>query len=198
MSLAIWTTFLGVIFGACITWIVGYVQQDTLWRRLRDIILDRHHVCLNEEFLLSRMLAEQITKSNFKPDSIFAISPGGGMIAKWLARAQLGKWDDPIRVRSICVHTQRSSAGVPTQQPTIVDDIDGITQDLPVNSKILLVCDIARGGESLRIAQETLQKRFAGENIKTAVLFRHVHSRTQPDFRVIDTEKAVYFDWKQS
>lgn len=194
MPVAIWTTILGVLLGACVTWIVGYVQ----WRRLRNVIMDRHNVCLNEEFLMSQMLAKQITKSGFKPDIIFAISPGGGMIADWLARVQLGKFDDPIRVRSICVHSQRPKAGVATERPTIVDVIHGITSDLSPNSKILLVNDISRGGETLRTAQEALQTHFAGENIKTATLICHVHSWTKPDFRVIDTEKTVYFDWKQS
>jgi len=198
MSVAILTSILGVILGAGLTWVIGYVQQGELWRRLRNVILDKHHLSLNEEFLLSQMLADKIAKSGFKPDTILAVSPGGGMIAEWLARAQLGKFEDLIPVRSICVHSQRTTTGVPTLRPTIVGDIHGVIADLATDSKILLVIDISRGGESLRVAQEQLLTRFAVENIKTAALISHVHSRTKPDFRAIDTGKAVYFDWKNS
>ena len=196
MSVAIWTSILGVALGALITWIIGHIQQGTFWQRLRNVIMDRHHVCLNEEFLLSQMLAEEIKKDRFMPEVIFAISPGGGMIAEWLSRVQLGKFNEPIRVRSICVHSQRSRIGIATERPIISDDIDIIAADLPKNSKILLVTDISRGGESLRIAHEALQKYFVVKNIKTATLFYHVHSRTKPNFFAIRTEKTVYFDWK--
>ena len=198
MPMSVWTTIVGVALGACITWIIGIVQQGKLWRSLRDVIMDRHHVCLNEEFLLSQMLAASIKKAGFRPDVIFAISPGGGMIAEWLARAQLGDLEKPIRVRSICVHSERSRSGIVAERPVVVDDIHKITADLPPNSRILLVNDISRGGETLRVAHEALLTRFQADSIQMATLICQSHSRTKPHFFSIRTDKMVQFDWKES
>lgn len=198
MFVAVWTTLMGVALGASFTWILGYHQLEVLWRRLRTVIMDRHHVCLNEEFLLSQMLAQKIRDAHFSPDVIFGISPGGGMIAEWLARAHLADYEKPKRVRAICVHSERSSAAVRSERPVLIDDIKNLTGGLPENSKVLVVSDICRGGESLRVAQEALETHFSPQNVRMAALFCHRNSRTKPHFVALLTEKTVHFDWKES
>jgi len=197
MYSAILSVLLGAALGACVTWIIGYLQQGMLWRRLRAVIMDRHHICINEEFLLTRMVSERIKKAGFNPDVIFAIIPGGGMIADWLARAFLGDFRHTIPVRSICVQSKRTSAGTPNAEPVVLDTTNQVFAGMPPDLKVLLVNDISRGGQTLSIVLKLLQKHFQAENIKIATLFCHVDAWTKPDFCAILTAKTVNFDWKQ-
>ncbi|MHC4981924.1 MAG: hypothetical protein ACYTF6_02005, partial [Planctomycetota bacterium] len=75
-------TLLGVVLGAMLTWLIGRAQWPRLLRRLKDAVIRREHVSLEEEFLMTHILAEKIEK----PEISFAISPGGAMIAEWLSR----------------------------------------------------------------------------------------------------------------
>lgn len=191
------TTLIGVLAGACLTWIIGYSQQNSLWRRLRNALMDKRHVCLNEEFLMTRMLAENIRGSSFKPEVIFAISPGGGMVAEWLSRGSLGDFSAPIPVRTICVHSKRSSGTVKTDEAVVIGQLDALVAGLSKESRVLLVNDISRGGETLRVAHQLLTQHFRHENVMTATLFCHRDARTKPGFYVVMTDKMIRFDWKE-
>lgn len=191
------TTVMGIVVGACLTWIIGYTQQNSLWRRLRNVLVDKRHVCLNEQFLMTRMLGENIEVSGFKPDAIFAISPGGGMIAEWLSRGALGDFSAPIPVRTVCVHSKRSGGTVKTDEAVVVDQLNNLVAGLPTESRVLLVNDISRGGETLRVAHQCLAQHFRPENVMTATLFCHRDARTKPGFHVVMTDKTIRFDWKE-
>jgi len=191
------TTFIGVLVGACLTWIIGYTQQTSLWRRLRNVLMDKRHVCLNEEFLMTQMLGEKIRLSGFNPDVIFAISPGGGMIAEWLSRRALGSFSTPIPVRTVCVHSKRSSGTVKTDEAVVIDKLNNLVSGLSTESHVLLINDISRGGETLRVAHQSLGQHFHPENVMTATLFCHRDARTKPGFNVVMTDKTIRFDWKE-
>lgn len=79
-----------IAFGGLLTWAIGKVQQSHLVRELRDVLHDRQHVSLNEEFLMAQILAKKIRKADSLPDVIFAVSPGGLMIGEWLS---LSSWE---------------------------------------------------------------------------------------------------------
>ncbi|MCH7556956.1 MAG: hypothetical protein IIB56_05795 [Planctomycetes bacterium] len=188
---------IGVVVGACLTWIIGHTQQTSLWRRLRNALMDKRHVCLNEEFLMMRMLGETIRTSGFNPDVIFAISPGGGMIAEWLSRGALGDFSAPIPVRTVCVHSKRSGGTVKTDEAVVIDQLNSLVAGLSTESRVLLVNDISRGGETLRVAHQSLGQYFNPENVMTATLFCHRDARTKPRFHVVMTDKTIRFDWKE-
>ena len=50
-SINIITIIMGIIIGGLLTWIIGRRQSATLFHRLRDVIMDREHVSLREEYL---------------------------------------------------------------------------------------------------------------------------------------------------
>ncbi len=190
------TTLIGVVAGASLAWIIGYSQQNSLWGRLRNALMDKRHVSLNEELLMTRMLAEKIRGADFKPEIIFAISPGGAMIAEWLSRGGLLDVSAPIPVRTMCVHSKCFSGGVDTQKVVVRDQLGGLVAGLSNDSQVLLVNDISRGGETLRVAHEFLTSHLRHENVVTATLFCHRDAKTKPRFYVVMTDKLIRFDWK--
>jgi len=97
--LALLIAMVSVVVGGLLTWIIGKAQQAYLLRRLRDTVINREHVSVNEEFLMTQLLADKIQEANFKPDIIFAVCPGGAMIAEWLSRRFLGNRSAPIPVQ---------------------------------------------------------------------------------------------------
>jgi|GEM_PF-2284983 hypoxanthine phosphoribosyltransferase len=195
---SLWNTLIAVLLGACTTWFIGYRQQVWLWRRFKDAIRGMGRVSLNEQYLMTRELASQIRKANFAPDVIFAINPGGGMIAEWLSRACLGDFEKPIPVKSLCIRSKRLSGGIEALEAyvdlSLGDPVEGISE----HSKILLVNDISRGGHTLLAAYRHLLGRFQPENVLTATLFSHKFSSIAPKACVVFTEQTVLFDWKQS
>jgi hypothetical protein len=88
-------TLVGVCVGALLAWIIGKLQQIRLLQKLQDMWMDRERVSLNEELLMTQLLAEKIRKAKFIPDVIFAVSPGGMHIAEWLSRRFLGSFSNP-------------------------------------------------------------------------------------------------------
>jgi hypoxanthine phosphoribosyltransferase len=191
-------TVLGVVLGGLITWCVGRRLQPELVGRLREMVLDRRHVCLNEEFVLARLLVEEIRKAGFAPDVIYAISPGGGMISEWLSRVGLGDYSNPVPVRSICVHAERSGGGVETEKAVVKEDLKSVTSGFRPQSTVLLVNDISRGGATLQVAYDFLSQFFLPDGIATATLFCHTDARTKPRFYAAMTDKTIWFDWKHS
>lgn len=192
------STIIGVLLGGFLTWWVGKRQQPELVERLRGMVLDRQHVSLDEEFVLAQLLATKIRAAEFTPDVIFAISPGGGMIAEWLSRICLGDYRNPVRVRSIYVESQRSGGGVLTEKAIVKEDLKGLTLGLRPDSNVLLVNDISRGGATLQAAYDLLRQAFPSRCISTATLFCHTDARTKPRFCALMTKKTIRFDWKHS
>jgi len=186
-----------VVAGALLTWIIGKAQLAHLLRRLRDMMLNKEHVSLKEEFLMTKFLAEKIQKENFTPDIIFAICPGGEMIAEWLSRRFLGKFSAPIPIGSIYIIARRESEGVIAIRAEVDNKWTADPSNMPDNSNVLLVNDISRGGRTLEAAYEFLKRHFRRQNIRSATLFCHEDASVKPKYYEVLTDKTVRFDWKK-
>jgi hypoxanthine phosphoribosyltransferase len=197
-----WSTLLaalvGALVGGILTWVIGKIQLRDFLRRLEDTLRDRWHVSLDDEFLMTQLLGQQMRTAGYKPDVIFAVCPGGMMIAEWLSRREFGDFRNPIHVRSVCVKSVRSTAGVIADKTVVESDLNGLIAGLPKRTKVLLVNDISRGGGTLQAAYDFLKTFFPEGNIITATLFCYKDAATKPRFRVVETDKAVRFDWKQT
>jgi len=194
--LAVLIMIVGVVLGGLVTWIIGKTQLHHLLRRLGDMLRFKERVSINEEFRMTQLLAEKIQKANYVPDVIFAVFPGGAMIAEWLSRRFLGDFSKQVPVQLICVITKRNAGGF----KSIVANVDekfSMTPGLPDNPKILLVNDIARSGHTLEAAREFLRGYSTDKNIKIATLFRHKISSVIPDFYTALTDRVINFEWKQ-
>lgn len=189
----------------CCPWRFGYVghwetQLRYLLRRLRDMLRSKERVSINEEFRMTQLLAEKIKKANYVPDVIFAIFPGGAMVAEWLSRRFLGDFSAPVPVQLICVVTERIAGGIKSTVANVIDNLTSIASGLPKNTKVLIVNDIARSGHTLLATREFLKVYFTDENIKVATLFRTEDtedSEVELDFCVALTNKVINFEWKQ-
>ncbi|MCJ7502895.1 MAG: hypothetical protein MUP80_07540 [Acidobacteriia bacterium] len=189
---------IGVVCGGIVTWLLGNRQQRKLIERLKDLLLDRQHVSLSEEFFLARLLVTKVRKAHFSPDVIFAVSPGGGMIAEWLSRVGLGDSSNPIPVRSVHVHIERSRGGVVAEKAVVKEDLKALTAGLRSDSRVLLVNDISRGGLTLQAVHDFLTQFFPPDNVAAATLFCHTDAHTKPKFYAAMTEKVIRFEWKHS
>ncbi|MCX5682821.1 MAG: phosphoribosyltransferase family protein [Planctomycetota bacterium] len=187
-------TFVGVAIGAFLSWLIQKYSELHLLRRLREAVRDRQHVSLGEQFLLCRILARKIKAGGFKPEAIFAVSPGGAMVAEWLSRRFLGTWKKPIPVFSIWVHTVRTGGpGMEVDIATINCDMQTIGAGFPKDTSVLLVTDICRSGNTLRAAHDFLKSHIDEKAIRTAALLRNVVSPVHPKYVTDDTQKTVIF-----
>ena len=184
------------VLGGLVTWIIGKTQLHHLLRKLGDMLRFKERVSINEEFRMTQLLAEKIKKANYVPDVIFAVFPGGAMVAEWLSRRFLSDFSKPVPVQLVYVITKRSSGGTKSIVAN-VDDKFSMTPSLSKNPEILLVNDIARGGHTLEAAREFLRGYSTDKNIKTATLFRHKISSVIPDFYTALTDRVINFEWKQ-
>lgn len=191
------TVVISAVLGGIITWCVNRRQLGRLIRMLKDAIFNREHVSLNEEFVMTQMLAENIRKADFDPDFIFAIYPGGAMVAEWLSRRFLGSYRDPKPMFTICVGTQRFSGGIKSEKAVVQENLPLDLSKLSPDAKVLLVNDVSRGGDTLKEAYVYLAKYFKDENIRSATLTVHKDSKAKPSFSATEeTEKVIRFDWK--
>jgi hypoxanthine phosphoribosyltransferase len=195
---AVGASLVSVILGAALAWWIGRQQQPQLLAKLKDVLKDRWRVGLTEEFALSQLLAEKIAADKFRPDVIFAISPGGGMVAEWLEREALAGNGLPTPIRSINVQIHRSSGAGTADKVMIHDDPAWLTEGLPPTSTVLLVNDVSRGGMTMDAAYKLLTAYFDSECVKTATLFYHAQSHFHPTYYSVKTEQSVHFDWKES
>jgi hypoxanthine phosphoribosyltransferase len=92
----------------------------------------------------------------------------------------------------------RSTAGVIADKAVVESDLNRFTAGLSKQAEVLLINDISRGGGTLQAAYDFLKAFFSENNIATATLFCHRDAATKPRFRVVETDKAVRFDWKQA
>ncbi len=195
--LALLIAMVSIGFGGLLTWIIGKAQLHHLLRRLRDMLCFKEQVSINEEFRMTQLLAEKIQKANYVPDVIFAVFPGGAMVAEWLSRRFLGDFSKQVPVQLVCVITKRSAGGTKSIVAN-VDDKFSMIPCLPENPKILLVNDVARSGHTLEAAREFLRSHSTYKNIKIATLFRHEISSVIPDFYTALTHRVINFEWKQT
>ncbi len=194
----IWITVLiavlSVAVGGLLTWIFGRIQQIRLLHDLRDAVIAREHVSVNEEFLMTRLLAETIQKEDYVPDVIFAISPGGAMIAEWLARRFLGNRSSPIPVQILNM-TRVPIEGETGSKIKLRDELSPVAPGLPKDAKILIVNDISRTGHTLDAASDFLSSQMPEATIKSGVLICHKQTRPSTYFAAVTT-KTIQFDWK--
>ena len=186
----------GVILGGVLTWVIGKLQQTQLIRKLRNLWANAREIGLNEELLMTELLAEKIQQADFHPDVIIAVSPGGEMIAEWLSRRFLGNALHPIPVRVIWVNTKRKEGALIVEHAAVDDGSPGCIVGLDRTSNVLLVTDICRGGQTFLAACEFLEKELCEANIQTAALLRHGISRVEPLYTVSTTDQDVHFEWK--
>jgi hypoxanthine phosphoribosyltransferase len=194
--LALLIAMVSVVLGGLLTWVIGKAQLVYLLQRLTDMVMDRERVSVNEEFVMTQILSEKIKDSAYVPDLIFAICPGGGMIAEWLSRRFLGDFDAPIPVGSLCIVTERTSGGVIASKARIDEKSTMSPTYLHKDAKVLLVNDISRGGYTLEAAYKFLREFFPDQNIKSATLFCHSDASVKPTYYVAITGKTIRFDWK--
>ncbi len=195
---ALLIAMVSVVVGGLLTWIIGKAQQSYLLNKLRDAVIDREQVSVNEEFLMTQLLSEKIQKANYTPDVIFAVCPGGAMIAEWLSRRFLGNFSTPIPIQSLHMIQERKKAGIDTIMAKVDDKLATIPPGLSKDSKVLLVNDISRSGHTLEAAYEFLKKYFPDENIRSATLICHKDAGAKPKYYVAMTKKTIRFDWKRS
>lgn len=190
-------TLAGVVLGAVVSAVWEWRSHIHLLRRLDDALRNKRHVCLNEQFLLTEALSRKIRAAKYKPDIIFAVSPGGAMVAEWLSRRFLGRIDKPIPLRIVWVDTERESQGLVVRTAQVKDRVKTVVGQLPQDSRVLLVTDICRGGATLNAAYDCLKEYFNKCDIATAALYWHVNSSVTPRFFASETDKDVRFDWKK-
>jgi hypothetical protein len=137
--LAVLVAMVSVIVGGLLTWINGKVQQINLLRKLRDAVIDRERISVGEEFLMTQMLAEKIQQEADKADVIFAVCPGGAMIAEWLSRRFMGNRSDPIPVKLLYMSREQKEDGRKSDVAKVDDKLSAIPPDMSPDSKVLLV-----------------------------------------------------------
>lgn len=190
-------TLIGVFCGAILTWLIQRYSEYRILQQLRDAWKEKEHISLSEEFLLTRILAKIIKKDNFTPKFIFAVGPGGAMIAEWLSRRFLGTCDKPIPVLSVWVDTTRKKdSGLEVDEAKCNENIQTINEKLPKDAALLLVTDICRSGNTLQAATNFLNKHFKTECIRTATLLKRDGIPVHPNYVADTTSKMVLFDWK--
>lgn len=145
---------------------------------------------------MTRLLAKKIQEDKFNPDFIFAICPGGAMIAEWLSRGFLGSRSAPIPVQLLYMAREQGGAGIIVDRAVINESLTAVPSGLAKNSKVLLVNDISRGGYTLGSAAEFLKKHFPDGDIRSATLICAKDANVKPIYSVAMTAKVVRFDWK--
>jgi len=192
--LALLIAMVSVVVGGLLTWIIGKAQQVHLLHKLRDAVIDRERVSVGEEFLMTQLLADKIQEANFVPDIIFAVCPGGAMIAEWLSRRFLGKRSTPIPVKLLYMSREQEDEGHKRDIAKVDDKLSAIPLDLPQDLIVLLVNDISRSGFTLDGAEEFLKKHFS--NIRSATLICYQDAAVKPEYYAAVTRKTIRFDWK--
>jgi len=194
--LALLIMIVSVVVGGLLTWIIGKAQQAHLLHKLRDAVIDRERVSVNEEFLMTQLLSEKIQKDEYEPNVIFAVYPGGAMIAEWLSRRFLGERSAPIPVQLLYMKREQEDKSTKKDVAKIDENLTAIPPGLAQDVKVLLVNDISRSGFTLNAAEEFLKKHFSDKNIRSATLICYKDASIKPTYNVAVTEKTIRFDWK--
>lgn len=133
----------------------------------------------------SHLLFEKIFLDDYKPDMIVAVARGGWIPARLIADFFMIRKAANIKVEAYEV------IGETNVEAKITEDIS-----LPVKGKkILIVDDIADSGASLKVVNESLVNKEAGE-IKTATLHYKEKSEVIPDYYLEKTDAWVVYPWE--
>ena len=194
--LALLIAMVSVVVGGVLTLIIGKIQQLRLLHELKDAVIAREHVSVNEEFLMTQLLAKKIQDADYVPDVIFAICPGGAMIAEWLSRRFLGNRSAPIPVQLIYMRPEQKEEDIQIDTVYADNELTAIPSGLSKNSKVLLVNDISRGGHTLQEASKFLKEKFPEGDIRSATLICNKAANFKPIYWIAMTNRAVRFDWK--
>ena len=192
--LALSITLVSVVIGGILTWVISKIHEISLLHKLKDAVIDRERVSINEEFLMTQMLAEKIQKDEYEPDIIFAVCPGGAMIAEWLSRRFMGKRPTPIPVKLLYMVRDQENEGRTKDIAKVDDNLSVIPPHLSSDLKVLLVNDISRSGFTLNGAKEFLKKHFS--SIQSATLICYQDAAVKPEYYAAVTRKTIRFDWK--
>ena len=130
----------------------------------------------------TRDFANEIA-AQFMPDLVVGIARGGVIVGAVIASAMQVDFF-PIKV------TRRMMAEVVNEEPTLVIKPYTYAQ----GKKVLLVDDISRTGETMRIARRALEV-FHPAAIKTACYADYVGDGYKPDFYKISVETQLAFPW---
>ena len=196
-------TILGTIFGMIVTigmTIYAIRQQD---KKVLESSFLKQYVSLNEEFYLTGILAKNLKESDFVPDLIIAVLPGGGMIAEWLSRRYFGDSENQVPVRSISVRSQRKEGKLERDYAEVIDGRLTLLKD-PIfeqKKKILIVTDILRSGNTMTEVHEFLINNLEKSTaVYAGSLFAYMyHDEIKLGFKVIFSKIAreeIVFDWK--
>jgi hypoxanthine phosphoribosyltransferase len=134
------------------------------------------------EMLLNQ--TEKIQKSNYKPDTIIAISRGGLIPARILS--------DLLETPQLATIKIEFYTGIneTAKQPVLTQNLT-----TPVNDKkTLIVDDISDTGQTLKLAKEYIQTQGAKE-AKTATIYTKPTSTTTPDYSETQTSCWIVFPW---
>jgi hypoxanthine phosphoribosyltransferase len=130
--------------------------------------------------VLSRNLAREVRRSDFKPDLIVGIAKGGlipaTLVAKYLHL--------PITSILIQSYTGKDKRKHPEIEIDIPEDLDAF--------RVLIVDDIVDSGETMQLAKEHLS--FL--DVKTAALYYKPNRVHTPDFYRVQTDKWIKFPWE--
>ena len=186
-------TILGAVIGVLGKWLIDIRERAILLRKLKNAMLDREHVSVNEEFLMTQLLSGEIQKADATPDVIFAICPGGAMIAEWLSRRFLGSRNKPIPMQVLYMIPEYDDGVINVK---VDEKWTAIPTGASKDARVLVVNDNTRTGDTLKVACDYLSNYFDRRNIQSAALVRHVDGKKEPTYHVAMTTKAVRFDWK--
>ena len=194
MWISLLIMIVGVVLGGLLTWVITKISEVRLLDKLKDAVIDRERISINEEFIMTKILAEKIQKDGYEPNIIFAVCPGGAMIAEWLSRRFLGKRSNPIPVKLLYMKREQEDEGRKRDIAMVDDKLSAIPTDLPPDSNILLVNDVSRSGFTLNGAEEFLKNHFS--NIRSATLICYQDAAVKPEYYAAVTRKTIRFDWK--
>jgi hypothetical protein len=128
-------------------------------------------------------LAEEVRKSNFKPDIIIGIARGGWVPARLLS--------DKLH------HPEVASMRVEFYvEPGVTEKVPRLTQAPCVElraKKVLLVDDVSDTGHSLALAVRSLK---GAKEVRTATLHFKPNSIFEPDYYVAKTDKWIVYPWE--
>jgi hypoxanthine phosphoribosyltransferase len=130
----------------------------------------------------AREFADEIVR-HFQPDLVVGIARGGVIVGAVIASAMQVDFF-PIKV------TRRVMMEVVNEEPTLVIKPYAYAQ----GKKVLLVDDISRTGETMRIARRALEM-FHPEVIKTACYADYQGDGYQPDFYKMTVDAQLAFPW---
>ena len=196
IGFALLIALVSVIVGGLLTWFFGRIQEFRLVHKLKDAVIDRERISVGEEFLMTQILAEKVEKGGGKPDIIYAIFPGGAMVAEWLSRRFWGKRSDSIPVQLLHMKRNLETGSARNDVAEIDTKLTATQSGLAQDSKVLIVNDMSRSGFTLDAARKFLSGHFQDENIQSATLICYKDAAVKPTHHVAVTGKTVRFDWK--